>query len=148
MWLILRRKTVFVNINPVLLLCTKRVVYNWSKFSSGFSHFLTCWEKQTFQIVLSFFLTESIIWLKREVFSEIPRKCFKTTEKHSLAVCGSFRGELFFSLYLSSLTGFEQKGLFTTNPNFLLDLLLFKLVEKNKLSQYFWASSWGIKLFD
>ena len=29
---------------------------------------------------------------------------------------------------------FEYKGLFTTNPNFLLDLPLFKLVGKNKLS--------------
>ena len=28
--------------------------------------------------------------LKREVRCEFPQKCFKTTEKHSLAVYGSF----------------------------------------------------------
>ncbi len=35
---------------------------------------------------------------------------------------------------------FELKGLFATNPNFSLDLLLFKLVEKNKHSDYFCAA--------
>ena len=34
---------------------------------------------------------------------------------------------------------FEQKVFFTTNPNFPHDLLLFKIVEKNKLSEYFYA---------
>ena len=42
---------------------------------------------------------------------------------------------------------FEQKGLFTTNPNLRLDLLLFKLDEKNKLSEYFWALFWDIFFF-
>ena len=28
--------------------------------------------------------------LKIEVFCEFPQKCLKTTEKHSLAVCGRF----------------------------------------------------------
>ena len=39
---------------------------------------------------------------------------------------------------------FEQKGLFTTSPIFPLDLLLFKLIEKKELSEYFWASFWVI----
>ena len=42
----------------------------------------------------------------------------------------------FFSIFVQFYC-FEQKGLFTTNPNFPLDLLLFKLVEKNKLSDCF-----------
>ena len=60
--LILMRKTVFVNNSPILLLCTKRVVY--------------------------------------------------------------------------------------TNPNFPLDLPIFELVEKNKLSKYFWASFWESQFLD
>ena len=55
MRLILRRKTVFVNICPVLVLCTKRVVYNKSKFSFEFVPFRTCWEKKTFLVLLSYF---------------------------------------------------------------------------------------------
>ena len=74
---------------------------------------------------------------KREVFSELARKYFKTKENHSLAVCDSLRGEKQFLLIFVQFYFFEQKGLFTTNPNFLLDWLLFKLVEKKKNSDYF-----------
>ena len=56
MWLTLRRKTVFVNICPVILIKTKRVVYNKSKFSSGLAPFQTCQEKQTFWVFQCFFL--------------------------------------------------------------------------------------------
>ena len=81
-------------------------------------------------------------WLKREVFSELARKCFKTTGKHNLAVCGSFWGEkqflLIFVLHLLAL----NKKVVYTNPNFPLAFLLFKLVEKSNLSEYFWASFW------
>ena len=80
--------------------------------------------------------------IKREIFREFPPKCFKTTEKHSLAACGSFRGEKKFLFIFFRFYCFVQKGLFTTNPNFPLDLPLFKFVEKNKLSKYFWASFW------
>ena len=61
----------------------------------------------------------------------------KTTEKHSLATCGSFLGEKQFLFIFVQFYCFEQKGLFTTNPNFPQDLLLFKFVEKNKFSVYF-----------
>ena len=47
-----------------------------------------------------------------------------------------------FLLIFVSFYCFEQKGLFTTSTNFLLDFPLFKLVKKNKLSMYFWASFW------
>ena len=53
-----------------------------------------------------------ILCLKRKVLSEFPQKSFKTTERYSLAVCGSLCGEkqcllLFIHLYL-----FEPKNLF------------------------------------
>ena len=58
-------------------------------------------------------------------------------------MCGSIWGEKQFLLIIVLFYCFEQKGLFTTNPNFPLDFPLFKLVEKNKLSLYFWASFWA-----
>ena len=84
-----------------------------------------------------------IFWLKREVFRKLPRKCFKTKEKHSLVVCGTFCREKQFLLIFVPFCCFDQKGLFTANPNFPLDLLLFKLVEK-KTSDYFWTFFWDI----
>ena len=58
-------------------------------------------------------------------------------EKHSLAVGGSFCGEKQFLLIFVLFYCLEQKGLFTTNPNFSLDVHLLKPVEKKKLSKYF-----------
>ncbi len=70
--------------------------------------------------------------MKREVYNDFVRKCFKTTEKYSLAVCGSFWGEKQFLLIFVPFYCFEQKGLLTTNPNFLLVSHVFKFVKKNK----------------
>ena len=55
----------------------------------------------------------------------------QNNREHNLAVCGSFCGEKKFSFIFVQFYCFEQKGLFTTYPNFPLDLLLFKLVEKS-----------------
>ena len=59
-----------------------------------------------------------------------PKNALKQQKKHGLAVCGSFWGEKQFLLIFVQFYCFEQKGLFTTNPNFPLDLFLFKLVVK------------------
>ena len=75
-------------------------------------------------------------------------KKFKTKGKHSSAVSGSLSGEKQLLLIFVPFYCFEQKGLFTTNPNFLLDLALFKLFGKNKLSKYIWASFWDSHFFD
>ena len=89
-------------------------------------------------VIVNFF------WLKMEFFSEFHQKCFKTTEKHILAVCGrSWREKKFLSTFIQ-FNYFEQKGLFKEYPNFPQDLLLFKLVENNKLSDYFWPSFWDV----
>ena len=45
-----------------------------------------------------------------------------------------------FLLIMLPFYGFEQKKLFTPNPNFPLAFLLCKLVEKSNLSEYFRAS--------
>ena len=52
----------------------------------------------------------------------------QTTEKHSLAVCGSFRGEKQFLLIFVAFYWFDQKQFFTTNPNFPQDMPHYKLV--------------------
>ena len=93
--------------------------------------FSNLWRKTHF-LSISELLSEIVtFWTKkREVFSKLPRKCFKTTEKHSLVVCGSFWGEKQFLLIFVPFYCFEQKDLFTTNPNFPMDLPLFKRVEK------------------
>ena len=83
-----------------------------------------------------------VVWSKTVVFNELARKCFKTTGKHNLAVCGSFCGEKQFLLIIVPFYCFEQKQLFTPNPNFPLAFLLFKLDEKSNLFEYFWASFW------
>ena len=50
-------------------------------------------------------------WLNRNIFSKFPRKRFKTTGKHSLAICGLFfEVKNRFCLYLSSFTALKKKG--------------------------------------
>ena len=51
-------------------------------------------------------------WTKKEVLCEFPRKSFKTTEKHSLAVCGSVWGEKHIFLIFVPFYWFDQKELF------------------------------------
>ena len=77
-----------------------------------------------------------------DFFIKLDHKCFDTTGKHNLAVCGSFCWEKHFLLIFVPFYCFVLIGLFTTNPNFPLDLPLFYLVEKKKLFKYFWASFW------
>ena len=118
MRLILWRKTVFVNICPVLLLCTKRIVHNKSKFSFGFAPFRTCWEKKNFWLFQSFFLRFSFFWTKKSTFQWNCPKMYQNNRKACLVVCGSFCGEKQFLLIIFvPFYCFVQKGLFTTNPN-------------------------------
>ena len=57
-----------------------------------------------------------------------------------MAVCGSFWGEKQILLIFVPFYYFEQKGLFKQILIFHLDLPLYKLVKKNKLSEYFSAT--------
>ena len=49
---------------------------------------------------------------KKKRSYEFPPKCFKTTERHSLAVCGSVCGEKQFLLIFIPFYWFDQKPLF------------------------------------
>ncbi len=57
-------------------------------------------------------------------------------QKESI-IYGSFFGEKQFLLIIVPFYCFEQKLLFKPNSNFPLAFLLFKLVEKSKLTDYF-----------
>ena len=60
---------------------------------------LSNWLRKTNFLSISVLLSEIVTLLnKRRSFQWIAHKCIKTTEKHSLAVCGSFYGEKQFLL--------------------------------------------------
>ena len=68
--------------------------------------------------------------LKRKVLYEFPQKCFKTTERHSLAVCGSLCGEKQFLLIFISFNWFDQKSYFKHIQIFIRICLFSKMVRK------------------
>ena len=60
----------------------------------------------------SILVYEIVIFLTKKKSSlRISSKCFKTTERHSLAVCGSLCGEKQFLLIFIPFYWFEQKRL-------------------------------------
>ena len=65
----------------------------------------------------------------------LPRKCFKTTERHDFIVCGSICGEKQFLLIFIPFYWFDQKLLY--NSKFSSVFAPFKHGTKNKLSEYF-----------
>ena len=77
-----------------------------------------------------------ILYQKRKVLYKFPPKCFKTTEKHSLRVCGSLCGEKQFLLIIIHFYWFNQKLLFKQSK-FSSEYAPFKHGKKNKLSEYF-----------
>ena len=69
---------------------------------------------------ISEIISERVNFLTKKMsFSELARKCFKTTENHSLAVCGSLWGENQFLLIFVPFYWFVQKQLFKQIQIFL-----------------------------
>ena len=60
-------------------------------------------------------------WPKRDFLSQFQRKCFKTPEKHSLAVVGSIWGRRRFLVIFVHLHRFDQKYLW---PSFWEEIYL------------------------
>ena len=88
-------------------------------------------------LIISLLLSEIVDFcLKRKVLCESSRKCFTTTEKHSLAVCGSMWGEKVFLLIFVHICWLDQKQL-CKQILILLRIYPLKHVKKNKLSEYF-----------
>ena len=77
-----------------------------SKFSSEFSLFKH--GKKNKFLRISVLVSEmSLLSLKRKVLYEFLRKCFKTTERHTLSVCGSLCGVKKFLLIFITFYWFD-----------------------------------------
>ena len=91
--------------------------------------------RKTNFLSISVLLSELVIFcLKREVPCEFPQKCFKTTEKHSLAACVSLWGEKKFLLIFVHFYSFDQKHLFKQIQIFLRTCPFPNMFKKNFLS--------------
>ncbi len=88
-----------------------------------------------------------IFWLKREVFSQFPRKYFIKQEKISLAVCGSiWWGKTFFVIFVP-FHWFNQKSCFI-QTKFSSGFSPFQTCWEKIISENFWASFWEFHVFD
>ena len=72
----------------------------------------------------------SLFWQKREVFRDLTRMYFKTTEKHSLAQGGTFCGEKQFWLIFFFFTGLIKTVVYTKSTFFFWIWLFSKLLSK------------------
>ena len=72
---------------------------------------------------------------KRKVPYEIPPKSFKTTDRHQIAVFGSYVEKNNFCKYLSPFTGLIKKSCLNKSK-FYSGFAPFKHGKKNKLSEY------------
>ena len=109
MWLIVWRKSFFLNIYPILLVWLKQFFKKIQIFLR-ICPFQIWWEKQTLWVFQCLFLRYSLLCLKRKVLYEFPQKCFKTTQRPSLSVCGSLFGEKMFLLIFIPFYWFDQKN--------------------------------------
>ena len=81
-------------------------------------------------LTISLHLSEIVTFWPKRVLCEFPQKCLKTTENHSLAVCGSHWGEKeFFSIFLP-FYWFDQKQLFKQIQIFLRICPLSNMLRK------------------
>ena len=83
------------------------------------SRFSNMVRKKISEYFSALFWDSPFFWLKRKVLYEFPPNCFKTTESHSLAVCGSICGEKQFLLIFIPFYLFDKKQLFKQIKNFL-----------------------------
>ena len=106
MWLTLWRKTVFVNIYPLLLVWWKTVVKTYPNFPQDLP--LSNIVRKTSFLSILVLVSEIVTFLSKEkILYEYPPKCFKTTERNSLAVCGLICGEKKFLLNIYSFNWFD-----------------------------------------
>ena len=77
-----------------------------------------------------------ILCLKRKVLYEFLQKCFKTTERHSLAVCGLLSGEKQFLLIFICFYRFNQKQLLKQIEIFLRIFPFTNMVRKTNFPSF------------
>ena len=129
MWLTFWWKTVFLFLfNPFYWFDQKQLFKQFQIFPS-ICHFQTCYEKNFLNI--SVLVSEIVTFMaKKKSLHEFPPKFFKTTERHSLAVCGSFCGEKQFLLISILYYWFVKKKLFKQMQIFLWICSFSNMVRK------------------
>ena len=115
----------------------KNSCLNKSKFFSGFFHFKHGKKNKLSEYFIAVSEIATFLTKKRSSLW-IPQKFFKTTERYSLAVCGSLCGEKQFFLNLTHFTGFFEYNC-SNKSKFSSGFAPFKYAKKNKLSEYFTA---------
>ena len=108
MWLTMRRKTVFVDIYPLLLVWSKQF-FKQNQIFLRICPFSNMVRKTNFLSISVIVFEMSLLCLKRKVLYEFLQKCFKTTERHNLAVCASLCGEKQFLLIFIPFYWFDKK---------------------------------------
>ena len=78
----------------------------------------------------------SLLFLKRKVLNKFLQKCFKKTEKHSLAVCGILCGEKQFLLIFMRFYRFDQKHLLKQIQIFLRICPFSNMVRKTNFLRF------------
>ena len=81
---------------------------------------------------ISVLVSEIVTFMsKKKVLYEFPKKCLKTTERHSLPVCDSLYGEFFFFFFLFPFSGLIKNNCLN-KANFSSGFVLLKIGPKNK----------------
>ena len=106
--LTLWRKKVFVDIYPLLLVWSKQF-FKQIQIFLRICPFSNMVRKTNFLSISVIVFEMSLLCLKRKVLYEFLQKCFKTTERHNLAVCASLCGEKHFLLIFIPFNWFDQK---------------------------------------
>ena len=111
MWLILWRKTFFLIFIPFYWFDQKQL-FKQIQIFLRICPFSNMVRKTKFQSISVHISEIDSFMTKRKVLYEFPQKVFKTTERHSLEVCGSLCGEKQFLLIFIPINWFELKRLF------------------------------------
>ena len=120
----------------------KKSCLNKSKFSSGFALFKYV-KKKNFSVYFCALFWGIHFLANEEIFSvNFPEKFFKTIEKHSLALRGSFWGQIQVLLIFLPFTWFEQKKLFKQIQIFVWIYPFQTFFKKKKNSEYFSVPFW------
>ena len=93
-------------------------------------------KKKNFWVFQCSFLRLSLLCLKRIVLYEFLQKCFKTTERHSLAICGLLCGEKQFLLIFIRFDWFDQKHLLKQIQIFLRIYPFSNMVRKTNFLSF------------
>ena len=85
---------------------------------------------------------------KKKISLWISQKCFKTTQRNSLSVCGSLYGEKQFLLIFIRSNWFDQKKLFKPFQIFLRICPIWKMVRKINFLSFSELLFWDSHFFE